>query len=60
MSILSTYQSNFQGNEDENFQFMKRMTIKGLKCKGVYDEMMQIYLEDQQGVHVLLVLFVMV
>ena len=38
MGILSTYQSTFQHNEDENFQFMKQMTIKGLKKKGVYDD----------------------
>lgn len=38
MTVLSTYQSTFQSNEDENFQFMKRMTIKGLKCKGVYED----------------------
>ena len=38
MSILSSYQSTFQSNEEENFDFMKRMTIKGLKVKGVYDD----------------------
>ena len=38
MSILETYQSTFQSNEEENFDFMKRMVIKGLKCKGVYDD----------------------
>ena len=38
MSVLSTFQSTFESNEDENFQFMKRMTIKGLKCKGVYED----------------------
>lgn len=38
MTVLSTYQSTFESNEEENFQFMKRMTIKGLKCKGVYED----------------------
>lgn len=38
MSVLSTYQSTFLAPEEENFDFMKRMTIKGLKCKGVYDD----------------------
>ena len=38
MSVLSTYQSTFQGSQEENFDFMKRMTIKGLKCKGVYED----------------------
>ena len=38
MSILSIYQSTFSFNEKENFDFMRRMTIKGLKCKGVYDD----------------------
>ena len=38
MSILKTYQAQFESSEDENFQFMKRMTIKGLKCKGVYED----------------------
>lgn len=38
MSILKTYQSKFQAPQEENFDFMKRMTIKGLKCKGVYDD----------------------
>lgn len=38
MSVLSSYQSTFSSAEEENFDFMKRMTIKGLKCKGVYDD----------------------
>ena len=38
MSVLSTFQSTFESSEEENFDFMKRMTIKGLKCKGVYDD----------------------
>ena len=38
MSILKTYQSKFQSPKEENFDFMKRMTIKGLKAKGVYDD----------------------
>lgn len=38
MSVLSTYQSTFQPDNEENFHFMKRMVIKGLKCKGVYDD----------------------
>ena len=38
MSILKTYQSKFQSPKEENFDFMKRMTIKGLKVKGVYDD----------------------
>ena len=38
MSILKTYQSTFQAPQEENFDFMKRMTIKGLKAKGVYDD----------------------
>lgn len=35
MSILKTYQSKFQGNEEENFDFMVRMVRKGFKVKGV-------------------------
>jgi len=38
MTVLSSYQATFQSNEEENFSFMKRMTIKGLKKKGVYDD----------------------
>lgn len=38
MSVLSTYQSTFEAPIEENFDFMKRMTIKGLKCKGVYED----------------------
>ena len=38
MSILSTYQSTFDTNDQENFQFMKQMVIKGLKRKGVYED----------------------
>lgn len=38
MSILKTYQSKFQAPQEENFDFMKRMTIKGLQVKGVYDD----------------------
>lgn len=38
MSVLSTFQSTFEPSEEENFDFMKRMTIKGLKCKGVYND----------------------
>lgn len=38
MSILETYQSTFKAPEEENFQFMKQMTIKGLKHKGVYED----------------------
>ena len=38
MSILESYQSTFQSPVEENFDFMKRMTIKGLKRKGVYDD----------------------
>ena len=38
MSILETYQSTFKAPEEENFQFMKQMTIKGLKYKGVYED----------------------
>ena len=51
MSILSTYQSTFQANEEENFHFMKQMTIKGLQCKGVYnDEWYQEQLEMELSV----------
>lgn len=35
MSILKTYQSKFQGNKEENFDFMVRMIRKGFKVKGV-------------------------
>lgn len=38
MSVLTAYQSTFDAPEEENFQFMKNMTIKGLKRKGVYDD----------------------
>ena len=38
MSVLSTFQSTFESAKSENFDFMRRMTIKGLKCKGVYDD----------------------
>ena len=38
MTVLSSYQATFQSNKEENFFFMKRMTIKGLKKKGVYDD----------------------
>lgn len=38
MSILESYQSTFQSVKEENFSFMKRMVIKGLKVKGVYDD----------------------
>ena len=38
MSILSNYQSTFNAPIEENFDFMKRMTIKGLKRKNVYDD----------------------
>ncbi len=38
MSVLTVYQSTFDAPEEENFQFMKNMTIKGLKRKGVYDD----------------------
>jgi DNA polymerase-3 subunit alpha len=38
MSVLSSYQSTFEAPVEENFDFMKRMAIKGLKCKGVYED----------------------
>ena len=38
MSVLESYQSTFESMPDENFSFMKQMTIKGLKHKGVYDD----------------------
>lgn len=38
MSVLESYQSTFHAPIDENFAFMKQMTIKGLKVKGVYDD----------------------
>ena len=38
MSVLESYQSTFDSPVEENFDFMKRMTIKGLKTKGVYDD----------------------
>ena len=38
MSVLKSYQATFESAPDENFSFMKQMTIKGLKCKGVYDD----------------------
>ena len=38
MSVLTAYQLTFDAPEEENFQFMKNMTIKGLKRKGVYDD----------------------
>ena len=51
MSVLSTYQSTFEAPIEENFDFMKRMTIKGLKCKGVYeDEWYQQQLEMELGI----------
>lgn len=37
MSILSTYQSQFKSNLDENYVFLERMCIKGMKKKGCYD-----------------------
>ncbi len=38
MSIIESYQSTFLAPIEENFDFMRRMTIKGLKVKGVYDD----------------------
>lgn len=37
MSILSTCQSQFKSNLNENYVFLKRMCIKGMKKKGCYD-----------------------
>ena len=48
MSVLTAYQSTFDAPEEENFQFMKNMCIKGLKAKGVYDnEWHQKHLEEE-------------
>ena len=35
---MTTIQSTFDFDSDENIVFLKRMTIKGLKHKGVYDD----------------------
>ena len=51
MSVLSTFQSTFESAEEENFDFLKRMAIKGLKCKGVYDdEWYQKQLEEELSI----------
>ena len=35
---MTTIQTTFDSPEGENLQFLKNMTIKGLKHKGVYDD----------------------
>lgn len=34
MTVLSTYQQKFTSNPDENFAFLKRMCLKGMRVKG--------------------------
>lgn len=36
MSVLSTYQQKFESNSNENYIFLKRMCIKGMKVKSCY------------------------
>ena len=36
--MIRDIQTTFESPVEENFQFMKTMTIKGLKRKGVYDD----------------------
>ena len=48
MSVLTAYQSTFDAPEEESFQFMKNMCIKGLEAKGVSDnEWHQKHLEEE-------------
>ena len=49
--MIRDIQLTFNSNDDENFIFMKQMTIKGLKCKKVYDDIWyQEHLEEELSI----------